>query len=183
MAWSSKACADPPLTQPEKGRPALRYLAVDLGDRRTGLAVGDTVTWLASPAGVVEVPIALSGGNALLEALRRAAEAHGPAALVVGLPINMDGSEGQRAKIVRAFAARLAAATALPVSFQDERLTSAEADWRMARSGLTHGQKKARRDAIAATAFLEDFLSTLRAGSSHPPPGEGPTRSGSPPAG
>ncbi|MBA4029005.1 MAG: Holliday junction resolvase RuvX [Planctomyces sp.] len=141
----------------------MRLMAIDLGDKRTGLAVGDTVTGLVSPAGALLVPIARRGGADLLGAIAQAVDRHGPARLVVGLPLNMDGTEGPRAKAVRAFAQRLASATGLEVDLRDERLTSADADWAMARSGLTHGQKKSRRDALAAAAILRDHLATLGA--------------------
>ncbi len=140
----------------------MRFIAVDLGDKRTGLALGDDETGLATPAEVIEVPIAGRGGEDLLAALVRAigelVSARAACGLVVGLPVNMDGTEGQRAKAVRAFAARLGAATGREVFFQDERLTSAAADWSMSRSGLTRGEKKARRDAMAAAEILKDFL-------------------------
>lgn len=139
----------------------MRFLAIDLGDRRTGLAVGDDETAIASPLRVVERPV----GDALLEELAREAAAQGARALVVGLPLNMDGTEGPRARAVRAFGDRLAQRTGLPVHFQDERLTSADADWKMAQSGLTRAQKKARRDALAAGALLQDFLDARARGS------------------
>jgi len=134
----------------------VRYLAVDLGDKRTGLAVGDDVTGLVSPAGVIETPVSQTDG--LVEAVAAACDEYGAGALVVGLPINMDGTEGPRAKLARELGARLGERAGVPVRFQDERLTSAEADWSMARSGLTRGQKKSRRDALAAAAILRDFL-------------------------
>lgn len=140
----------------------MRYLAVDLGDKRTGLAVGDSVTRIVTALDVVEVPIAENEGGVLLSALARRIEAElGRGTLVFGLPLNMDGTEGPRAAVVRAFAARLGERTGLAVEFQDERLTSAEADWSMARSGLTHRQKKQRRDAIAAAAILRDYLARI----------------------
>lgn len=142
----------------------MRHLCIDLGDKRTGLAVGDTVTGLVSPLDVLEVPVTRNNGADLLAAISKAVAEHGPRTLVVGLPYNMDDTEGPRAKSVRAFADRIAKATGLPIHFQDERLTSADADWTMAQSGLTHGQKKARRDALAAAAILRDYLQTL------PPP-------------
>lgn len=153
----------------------MRYLAIDLGDKRTGLALGDAVTGLASPIGVLEVAVAERTGEALLDAIARAIDEQiggGSAAeLVVGLPMNMNGTEGPRAKLVRAFAARIAARTGRAIHFQDERLTTSEADWTMARSGLTRGQKKAKRDALAAAAILRDFLaqksSTRRAAEGH----------------
>ncbi|MDX2118728.1 MAG: Holliday junction resolvase RuvX [Planctomycetota bacterium] len=175
----------------------MRYVAIDLGDKRTGLAVGDAMTRLATPLEVLEVPIDRNGGDALLDAIERAvvaqlgrtsgaADGAGVAGgatpdaaaarggfgggsftrgsageLVVGLPMNMDGSEGQRAKLVRAFAARIGARTGRVIHFFDERLTSADADWAMARTGMTHKQKKERRDAIAAAVILRGFLDSL----------------------
>ena len=61
----------------------------------------------------------------------------------------------------RDLGAQLGARTGLPIHYQDERLTSAQADWSMAGSGLTHAQKKSRRDALAAAAILHDFLENL----------------------
>jgi putative holliday junction resolvase len=142
----------------------VRYLCIDLGDKRTGLALGDAQTRLVSPIGVIEVSIAIHAGEALLTALAKAIDEQlgtSPGELVVGLPINMDDSEGQRAKLVRAFGARIGAKVSRVVHFQDERLTSAAADWSMARSGMTRGEKKQRRDALAAAAILNDFLQGL----------------------
>lgn len=139
----------------------MRHLAIDLGDKRTGLAVGDTVTRLVSALDVLEVPVTRNSGGDLLAAIVKAVTEQGPRVLVVGLPYNMDDTEGPRAKGVRLFADRITKATGLPVVFQDERLTSAAADWSMARSGMTRGEKKARRDAIAAATILRDYFDTL----------------------
>jgi putative Holliday junction resolvase len=132
----------------------VRYLAVDLGAKRTGLAAGDDVVRLVQPVEVVQVP----RGPALLDALARAVDRHGPDELVVGLPLNMDGTEGAGAKDAREFGALLAARAGIPVRFQDERLSSFEADERMARSGRTHREKRELRDALAACAILEAWL-------------------------
>ncbi len=139
-----------------------RYLSIDLGDKRTGIATADSIVRIASPVAVLEVPIAQREGEALLDAIvgiidqfwtpRDAGE------LVVGLPLNMDGTEGPRSKLVRDFAARIATRTKRPIHFFDERLSSVDADWKMSQSGFTHGQKKARRDAIAAAGILDGFL-------------------------
>jgi putative Holliday junction resolvase len=144
----------------------VRYLSIDLGDQRTGLAAGDAITRIATPLTVLVVPIAERAGEALLDALARAVDDQlGPPStrgeLVIGLPFNMDGTEGPRAKLVRDFAARLAQRSSRAIHFQDERLTSAAADWSMARSGLTRRQKKDRRDARAAATLLQDFLNNL----------------------
>lgn len=138
----------------------MRYVAIDLGDRRTGLAVGDDETGAAMPLAVVDVPIDRRGGEELLDVLAKAIDGQVGVRgeLVFGLPVNMDGTEGPRAKSVRAFAERLGKRTGLVVHVQDERLSSAAADWTMARSGLTRGQKKERRDALAAAEILKGFL-------------------------
>ncbi len=135
----------------------MRYLAIDLGDKRTGIAVGDDETGIASP--VAGLPIA--PGPALVRTILRAIEEHAPDALVLGLPLNMDGSEGTRARRTRAFGAELEAVIDRPLFYQDERLTSYAAEQRLAGSGRTHKQKKKARDALAAAEILEDFLRRL----------------------
>jgi putative Holliday junction resolvase len=145
----------------------MRYLAIDLGDKRTGVALGDSQTRIVTPLDTVEVDIDIQGGNALLEALARIVDAQlgemgrGPGELVIGLPLNMDGSESPRARHLRAFAQRLARRTMRTVHFQDERLTTAAADWALAGSGLTRRRKKELRDALAAARILEDFFAAL----------------------
>lgn len=151
---------------------AVRYLCIDLGDKRTGLAVGDCQTRIVSPVEVVEIAVTEHQGKSLVDALVAAARDSGAGALVIGLPLNMDGTEGPRARIVRALAERIAAAAGLPLHYQDERLTSADADWSMARSGMTRGQKKVRRDALAAAAILRDFLAGSGAQGAGGNPGE-----------
>lgn len=136
----------------------MRYLAFDIGDKRTGVASGDDVVRLVQPILVLNAP----RGAALFDALARVVKEHAPDAIVVGLPLNMDGSDGPAATSMRAFALTLAERVNLPVHLQDERLTSADADARMAQSGRTHAQKKALRDALAAAAILEDFLRAER---------------------
>ena len=132
----------------------MRYLAIDLGDKRTGLATGDDDTKLVSPAGVLKIP----RGEALVEAIMKAVVEHEPGAIIIGLPLHMDGTEGDRAKIAREFASDITKCCGLPVHLQDERLTIYAADQRMARSGRTHKQKKQIRDALAAAVILQDFL-------------------------
>lgn len=132
----------------------MRYLAIDLGDKRTGLAVGEDESGIATPLSVIETGSPIERDRQL----DRAIDDEQPDALVVGLPLNMDGTEGPRAKLVRDFGAQLGQRTGLKVHFTDERLTSDAADELMARSGLTHQQKKMRRDALAAAVFLQAFL-------------------------
>ena len=132
----------------------MRYLAIDLGDKRTGVAVGDEATGIVSPVQTIQA----RRGDVLLDALLRVIEQHSPDGIVIGLPVNMDDTEGDQAKLTREFGEQLRERCATPISFQDERLTSFAADQQMAQSGRTHGQKKRLRDALAAAQILRDFL-------------------------
>ena len=131
-----------------------RFLALDLGDRRTGLALGDSLTNIVSPIGTINV----AKGPALLVALKKVLDENAPDEIVIGLPLNMDESEGAASKAVREFALQIAQLTNKPIRLHDERLTTFEADSRMAQSGRTHAEKNALRDSLAAAAILEDFL-------------------------
>lgn len=132
----------------------MRYLAIDLGDKRTGLAVGDDVTRIVSPLEVITT----ASSDERLRRIGLAVDEHGPDALVVGLPLNMDGTEGPAAKKVRAVMKQLQQRFKLRVHATDERLSSAAADTQMERTGLTHKGKKERRDALAAANILRSFL-------------------------
>lgn len=134
----------------------MRYLAIDPGDKRTGLALGDDIIGLVSPLRIIEA----ANESQLLDRIKAIIQEHAPDAIVIGLALNMDGSEGDRAKLARRFAAELEARTRLPVHLQDERLTSFDAEGQLAQSGLTHSEKKARRDSLAACAILRDFLAS-----------------------
>lgn len=142
----------------------MRYVAIDLGEKRTGLAVGDDETGLVTPLQVIEASMEERGGASLLAAIVRAVDEQvsSEGELVIGLPLNMDGSEGSPAKRIREFASRLREAARRTIHFQDERLTSADADWSMAKSGMTRDQKKRKRDALAAAAILRDYLDARR---------------------
>lgn len=135
----------------------MRYLSIDLGDKRTGVALGDDLTGIVSPHEVITTSSEAERFNRLKSLI----EWEGPGALVVGWPLNMDGSVGPNAEKCKAFADKLAEATRLPVHLHDERLSSAAADEQMAMSGLTHKQKKARRDAMAAANILRGFFEAL----------------------
>ncbi len=131
----------------------MRLLAVDLGDKRTGLAIGDTETRSVFPLTTLHVP----RGDPLVAEVAKALQEHGADAIVVGLPLNMDGTEGPRAELTRAFGDQLAACAEVPVHYQDERLTSFEAEYR------TRGQQVPRgTDAHAAAVLLEEHLNTAQ---------------------
>ncbi len=129
----------------------MRYLSLDLGTKRTGVAVGDDETGTALPVSVVETP----DEDRLMRAVTGLLVEHGPDAIVIGLPLNMDGTEGKPAEAARAMAERIAAHASIPVHVQDERLTSDAARRRLAETGSPRGR---RDDAIAAAIILEEFL-------------------------
>lgn len=128
----------------------MRYLAIDYGSKRTGLAICDSAETIVSPLAVVE------GQKQLLQKIADIVEAERVEALVLGLPLNMDGSEGAQAKRVLKFADRLKKHFPLPVHLQDERLSSFSAEGKLGWAGFKKGGK--RLDAIAAAEILQAFL-------------------------
>jgi putative Holliday junction resolvase len=138
----------------------MRYLAVDHGQKRTGLAISDASETLVSPHAVIET----SNHQELLRQILLVLEDEMIDAVVLGLPINMDGTEGPRAKQVRQFASVLKRHSRCPVVFHDERLSSFEAECLSGELNLTRKKKKKRFDAIAAAAILRSFIDhkTLR---------------------
>lgn len=132
----------------------MRYLAIDLGQKRTGLATGDDESRIASPLTTIHT----AAENERWRQLEKIVADEEPDALVIGFPLNMDSTEGPAAKAARAFAEQAGERFKRPVHLQDERLTSAAADDAMAQTGLTHAQKKQRRDALAAAAILRAFF-------------------------
>ena len=134
----------------------MRFLAVDLGDKRTGLAIADEDPKMVHPLSVLEVPI----GPLLIDAIEQAIGKHDAQALVLGLPLDMDGTIGPRAKLTQEFGKKIALRTSIEVFYQDERLTSIAAEEHLSQSGKTHKQKKRVRDALAAAEILNDFLAT-----------------------
>jgi putative Holliday junction resolvase len=130
------------------------FLCVDPGGKRTGLALGDKGTAIATPLDVIHTTSPDERMRLILAAVKR----EGPDALVMGLPLHMDGRDSPAADASRKLAKELKEKSGLPVFLVDERTTSDEADEAMAMSGLTHAQKKARRDALAAAALLRRFF-------------------------
>lgn len=130
----------------------MRYLAIDYGDKRTGLAICDPQETVVSPLLVIE------GQKNLIDKIADLIQTESIEAIVIGLPLNMDGSTGPRAMLVRHFADRLKSRVNVPIFLQDERLTSFAAEQQIAPAGLTRKKKKKRIDAIAAAQILEAFL-------------------------
>ena len=130
----------------------MRYLAIDYGIKRTGLAICDSAETIASPLTVIE------GQKELLSKIADVVKNEGVEAIVLGLPLNMDDSEGPQAKLVLRFADVLKGRLDIPVYLQDERLSSFGAEGKLASAELTRAKKRKRLDAVAAAAILEAFL-------------------------
>lgn len=132
----------------------MRILGLDVGERRIGVAVADEGVRVALPVAVVErreLP-------ADLGAIARLVQEQGAEAVVIGLPISLNGSLGPQAEAVKAFGQDLAARLSLPVEYWDERLSSVEAQRRLASAGHRGPKAKARRDAAAAAIVLQSYL-------------------------
>ena len=133
-------------------------LGVDLGKARTGVAVCDKSELLASPVEVVNE----HNRERLLERVAQLAKARRAEQIVVGLPRNMDGSEGESAQNARVVGAELAEKTGLPVEFSDERGTTITAHGFLNETNTRGKRRKATVDAVAATIILQDYLDYRR---------------------
>ena len=136
----------------------MRILAVDYGERRTGLAVTDELGITAQGLDTVQV----NNESEILERVARVAREKGVEKIVVGLPVNMNGSESEKSKKVREFGLLLGKHTSLPVVFWDERMTTLQAKRVMNELGEKTYNKKHKIDRIAATLILQEFLKTLQ---------------------
>ena len=136
----------------------MKILAIDYGDARTGVAVSDLT---GSIVGFTTVIHSRNREKTLTELIRLVRE-QGAEGVVMGFPRNMDGSEGPRAELYRAFAADLEAALEMPVRLWDERRTTVEAHNILSETGY-HGKKRKNTvDAVAASLILEGYLAYLR---------------------
>jgi putative Holliday junction resolvase len=140
----------------------VRVLAIDPGARRLGLALSDASGTLATPWQVIESGGSIDGDvdrlAAIVTALRT--EDDGLAAIVVGLPLRLDGTPNEQTARARALAVRLETVTGLQIVLQDERLTSREAEQRLALRMTDWRKRKERIDAAAAAVILQDYLDT-----------------------
>lgn len=140
------------------GVPEKRAAAVDLGASRVGLAVADELGWMAHPR-----PF-LDGKNrkALLRALRRLVQSDGVGHFLVGLPRNLDGSEGPGARRARQFGRELAVETGCTVEMVDERLSTVQAQARLHEQGLDIRKSRSKIDSASAAILLQAWLDARR---------------------
>ena len=141
----------------------MRYLAIDYGNKRTGLAICDESEQIISPFSVVQ-----SNDN-LIGQIQQIIEQQNVGALVVGLPLNMDGSQSGQAKIVCKFTDELKSKFQIPIHPQDERLSTFSAQEKLRELSFQKSQKKRLRrkekqnlDALAAAEILQAFFDTRK---------------------
>ena len=135
-----------------------KYLGVDYGDKRTGIAECDVSGMLASAIATVE-----EGGmrNTAVRVAKEAA-ARGCVKIIVGMPRNMDGSYGERTEVVRAFAAILGELTKIPIDFSDERMSTMAAYRFLDASGTFGKKRKGAIDALSAELILQNYIDKER---------------------
>jgi putative Holliday junction resolvase len=137
----------------------MRILGIDVGRRRVGLAISDPSGTLARPLLTVTVARAADAvDKVLVQVARLAAEDDGLAAIVVGVPARLDGRPTAETPYVAAFVAALQARAPVPVLTEDERLTSREAESRLAVGEKDWRRRKEKLDAAAAAVILQDYL-------------------------
>ncbi len=139
----------------------MRILGLDFGEKTVGVAVSDPLMVTAQNLEIIR----RTQGNKLRKTLARIEELieeYGVTEIVVGLPLNMNGTEGERAVKSREFADMIARRTGITPVMVDERLTTVSADRIMDEAGLSHEQKKEHVDAIAAGFILQTYMDSRK---------------------
>lgn len=132
----------------------MRALGLDFGTRRIGAALSDPMGWTAQPFET----LAVTQDNAYMTRIKAICDTHGVEQIVIGLPLNMDGTEGRAAKRAQAFAKRVARVTGLPVATWDERLTSVAAERVLRSAQVHHTRRKEVVDQLSASLILQGWL-------------------------
>ena len=135
-----------------------RLLGIDLGTKTIGVAVSDTRLTIASALTTIVRKKFTSDANELM----RLVEQHNAFAFVIGLPVNMDGSEGPRVQATRAFVRNFGRLSDIPFAFWDERLSTTAAERAMLEADLSRKKRSEKIDAVAAAFILQGALDRLQ---------------------
>jgi putative Holliday junction resolvase len=135
-------------------------MALDIGDKKIGVAMSDPEGVLATPL----VTIIRLNDSEAIDSICKLVSKYKVGHVVVGLPYSLDGSVGTQAEKVCAFARKLSQSLKVDIRMQDERLSSAAADRLLSEAGAKKGHKKSVRDAAAAAFILQGYLDSLRSG-------------------
>ncbi|HPQ39669.1 MAG TPA: Holliday junction resolvase RuvX [bacterium] len=134
-----------------------RFLCLDYGHRRIGVAVSDPLGITAQPVDTIPV----DDPEKVFDAIAAIAAEREVGKIVVGLPLNMDGSEGDTAAEVRAFAAQLEVRVGVEIVFWDERLSTQAVNRAMMEDNMRRRRRRARKDVMAAVIILQTYLDFL----------------------
>lgn len=138
----------------------MRVLGLDIGEKRIGVAVSDPQGRVATPVTVLDAARVFGGGRELERILEDYEDVE---LIVIGLPRTLEGSEGPQAARVRQAGETIGERLQVPISYVDERLTSAEAHRRMAEAGADSRQRRGSVDMVAASLMLQAFLDSTGA--------------------
>lgn len=138
--------------------PEARLLGLDVGSKTIGLALSDVTRSVATPYATLRRTKFAEDAKAILEVI----EKNQVGALVIGLPLNLDGSEGRRAQSTRAFARNLAARIAVPIVFWDERLSTAAVERHLIEANASRKRRAEVIDRMAAAYILQGALDRLK---------------------
>ncbi|MEW6040495.1 MAG: Holliday junction resolvase RuvX [Elusimicrobiota bacterium] len=127
----------------------MRILAVDYGEKRTGLAISDPMEVIAQPIAVVETNT---------ENILKIINQYRVEKIVIGLPLNMNGSQGESAKSAASFANEIRQKSGIPVEMMDERLTTKQAQRLLIDADMSRGKRKKNIDKVSAALLLESYL-------------------------
>ena len=144
----------------------MRIMAIDYGDAHTGIAISDPTGFLAGFTTVIDA----YRPEVVVERIAALAKEHGVEELVLGHPINMDGTRGPRSEKAQAMKALLEETTSLPVTLWDERRTTVSAAAILAENDTFGQKRKARLDSVSAAVLLEHFLDWRRSHPGETPP-------------
>ena len=138
----------------------MRVLALDIGDKRIGVAVSDPVGLIATPLTTITRRGDLDG----IEQVLRLADEQEAGQIIAGIPLSLSGKSGPQADRVAAFVQKLTDATTLPIKTVDERYSTVEAERLLREIGVKPSRDRARVDAAAAAVILQSYLDSVRSG-------------------
>lgn len=136
----------------------MRILGIDFGQKRIGLALSDPLGFTAQGLET----LMRQNKNQVLKDLKMLCQTHQVREVIIGLPVNMDGSMGPKAKEVLDFVPRMEKELSLPIKTWDERLSSRQAGRLMIEGGLSRKKQRAQSDRLAATLILQSYLESKR---------------------
>jgi putative Holliday junction resolvase len=137
-----------------------RLLGIDWGEKRIGLALSDPTQVIAQPLDTLTRRV---GRRIPMRALRDHIDTHQPCGIVVGLPLDAEGNEGESARAAREMAAQIGKATGLAITFVDERMSTSRVRQAVSEMGGKTRGREGELDALAATVVLQSFLDQRRA--------------------